>query len=378
MIDQTTLGGNMASLLRKTLVLAVLLSLLWAAALFAQEQPEPAGPGQQPTEGEKEDDGQEQPPSRGEQRRPKMPADVDFTPDVEYGKGGEKALKLDIIQPKEKPEKPMPVLVFIHGGGWRGGNKNAGARKLVPFARRGYFCATIDYRLSNEAKFPAQIEDCKCAIRFLRSKAKEYNLDPDRIGVWGSSAGGHLVALLGTSGGVKELEGKGGHEKFSSKVQAVCDWYGPADLVKIVEGGSHARAGNPVELLLGGPVEENKDKAKLASPVTHVDKDDPPFLIMHGDKDPLVPLSQSKLLNEKLKAVNVETELVVIEGAGHGGAKFLAPQINRKIADFFDKHLKRKAKGEKQEEPGKPAAPAPLAEPEQPEKEKEKPAGEGK
>jgi len=367
----------MSRLREKTLILAVLLSLFWVAAtLFAQEQPEPAGPKEEPKEGQKNDsDEQGQSPPRREQRRQRMPADVQFKPDVEYGKGGEKALKLDIIQPKKLPEEPMPVLIFIHGGGWRGGNKNAGARKLVPFARHGYFCATIDYRLSQETTFPAQIEDCKCAIRFLRSKAKEYKIDPDRIGVWGSSAGGHLVALLGTSGGVKELEGKGGHEKFSSNVQAVCDWYGPADLVKIVEGGSHARAGNPVELLLGGPVEENKEKAKLASPVTHVDKDDPPFLIMHGDKDPLVPVSQSKLLNEKLKTAGVETELVVIEDAGHGGAKFLAPQVNRKIADFFDKHLKKKAKTEEEK---KPDESAPPGESETPEKEEEKPAGENK
>lgn len=369
----------MLLLRRKTLVLAVLLSLLWVtAALFAQEQPEPAAPGQQPQEGEDKDD-EEQPPGRERQRRnPRVPPDLEVKRDIEYGKGGEKSLKLDIIQPKKKPEKPMPVLVFIHGGGWRGGNKNSGVRKLMPFARQGYFCATIDYRLSHEAKFPAQIEDCKCAIRFLRSKAKEYNLDADRIGVWGSSAGGHLVALLGTSGGVKELEGKGGHEEFSSAVQAVCDWYGPTDLVKIVEGGSHARAGNPVELLLGGPVAENEEKAKLASPVTHVDKNDPPFLIMHGDKDPLVPLSQSKLLSEKLKVAGVKTELVVIEGAGHGGFKFNAPEINRKIADFFDKHLKKKAKAEEEKKPDKSAPLAPPGESKTPEKEEEKPAGEGK
>ncbi len=369
----------MASLRRRALIFAVLLTLFWiAAALFAQEKPDPPKPGQQPQQGEKKDD-ENQPPKRERQRRgPRVPPDLEVKRDIEYGKGGEKSLKLDIIQPKKKPEKSMPVLVFIHGGGWRGGNKNGGVRKLMPFARQGYFCATIDYRLSNEAKFPAQIEDCKCAIRFLRSKAKEYNLDPDRIGVWGSSAGGHLVALLGTSGGVKELEGKGGHEKLSSKVQAVCDWYGPTDLVKIVEGGSHARAGNPVELLLGGPVEENKDKAKLASPVTHVDKNDPPFLIMHGDKDPLVPLSQSKLLDEKLKAAGVETELVVLEGAGHGGFKFNAPQINKKIAGFFDKHLKKKAKDKEEKKPDEPTPLAPPGESETPEKEEEKPAGEDK
>jgi acetyl esterase/lipase len=163
--------------------------------------------------------------------------EVEVLSDVEYGKGGDVSLKMRVLRPKTLPKQPMPVLVWIHGGGWEDGTpKESGDRHLMRFAQRGYLCATIDYRLSGKAIFPAQIEDCKCAIRFLRSQAKAYHLDPDRIGVWGESAGGHLAALLGTSGGVTELEGSGGHAEFSSRVQAVCDWYGPSDLVAAFVG----------------------------------------------------------------------------------------------------------------------------------------------
>jgi acetyl esterase/lipase len=140
---------------------------------------------------------------------------------------------MHIIRPKltSSVAKPMPVIVWIHGGAWIGGNKDSGIPLLLPFAKRGYLGASISYRFSKEAKFPAQIEDCKCAIRFLRAKAKEFNIDPERIGVWGASAGGHLSAMLGTAGDVKELEGSGGWEGFSSRVSAVCDWFGPSDLL---------------------------------------------------------------------------------------------------------------------------------------------------
>ncbi len=289
------------------------------------------------------------PPAVGQRALgPRIPADVELIRDVEFGKGGGRALKLDILRPKNPPEEPLPVVTFIHGGGWRGGKKGVGILRLLPLARRGYFCATIEYRLSGEAVFPAQIEDCKCAIRWLRAHAKEYNLDPDRIGVWGSSAGGHLVALLGTSGGVKELEGKGGWEKHSTRVQAVVDFFGPTDLLNIVEDAGknqfQGRTGfdsknNPVALLLGGPIEENKDKAAKASPITYVSKDDPPFLIVHGDRDALVPLGQSERLRDALKKVGVEAKLHVVKGAGHGLGR--VGDVGDMIVSFFDEHLRR-------------------------------------
>ncbi len=272
-----------------------------------------------------------------------VPPDVEILRDVPFGKGGERTLTMHIVRPKEKPEKPMPVIVWIHGGAWLGGSKDSGIPRLIPFARRGYFGASISYRFSQEAKFPAQIEDCKCAIRFLRAKAKEFHIDPERIGVWGESAGGHLAAMLGVTGDVKEFEGAGGWEGYSSKVHAVCDWFGPSDLLKMVhEPGPIDRksANSPEALLIGGPVLENKEKAIKASPVTFVTPDDPPFLIMHGDKDMVVPFSQSVYLFEALKKAGVEVTFVNLKGAGHGGKGFASPQVMQLVIAFFDRHLK--------------------------------------
>jgi acetyl esterase/lipase len=265
--------------------------------------------------------------------------------DVTYSKQGSDAQKLDIIRPRGPSDKPMPVLVYIHGGAWAGGDKKMGAMLLAPYARKGYFCVSINYRLVGEAIFPAQIEDCKCAIRYLRAHAKKYNIDPDRIGVWGSSAGGHLAALLGTAGDVEELEGKGGWNEFSSGVQAVCDWYGPSDLMRMGSKRYRGRAfrrrkaNAPESRLIGGTVDEKRDLARAASPVTHVSKDDPPFLIMHGTEDPLVPYEQSEILARALRKAGVPVELVPVEGAGHGGVKFFTADMRRKVAGFFDTHL---------------------------------------
>jgi acetyl esterase/lipase len=265
----------------------------------------------------------------------KAPDGVEWLKDVEYGRGGERPLKMHILRPAKTPREAMPVLVWIHGGGWQGGNKESGLGRLAPYAQRGYFCATIEYRLSGEAVFPAQIEDCKCAIRFLRSKAKAFHLDPERIGVWGSSAGGHLVALLGTSAYVKELEGKGGHPEFSSRVQAVCDFCGPTDLIRLA--GDSAGANSPVTKLLGGAPKEKKSLAELANPITHITKDAPPFLIVHGDKDTLVPLSQSEMLHDALKKTGVSVTLHVAKGQGHGLG---GEELQRVVRDFFDRTLR--------------------------------------
>jgi acetyl esterase/lipase len=258
---------------------------------------------------------------------------IELVRDVEYGKGGGRPLRMHLLRPKAPPNEPMPVLVWIHGGAWSAGSRDSGINRLVPYVQRGYFGASIEYRFSQETVFPAQIEDAKCAIRFLRAKAGEYNLDPERIGVWGSSAGGHLVALLGTSGHVKELEGKGGWAQYSSRVQAVCDYCGPADLIK---WGDEAHPAVPK--LLGAKVSQVKDKAALASPVTHIGKDLPPFLIVHGDKDATVPVSQSESLYAALKKAGADVTLHVVKGGGHG---FGSPEIDSMVATFFDKHLKR-------------------------------------
>jgi len=202
--------------------------------------------------------------------------------------------------------------------------------------------ASINYRLSGEAKFPAQIEDCKAAIRWLRANAAQYGLDASHFGVWGSSAGGHLAALLGTSGEVKKWDA-GERSDVSSRVQAVCDFFGPTDLAQfVVTPGyeSHAKADSPESKLLGGAVLENKDKAAAANPITYIDKDDPPFLIMHGEKDATVSPNQSQLLHDALQKAGVNSSLHFVAGARHGGPEFNDPKIVALVAAFFDQHLR--------------------------------------
>lgn len=272
-----------------------------------------------------------------------MPPGVKVVKDVEYVSGGGRSRSLDLYLP-EKAADPLPLVVWIHGGGWQGGDK-AGNRALSLMSA-GFATASINYRLSGEAIFPAQIEDCKAAIRFLRAHAAEYHIDPKRIGVFGSSAGGHLVALLGTSGDVAALEGKSGEAGVSSRVQAVCDWFGPTDLGKMDAqtgpGGrkTHDAPDSPESRLLGGPLQTKLEAAKAANPITYVSRDDPPFLIMHGDSDPLVPLPQSQMLDAALKAAGVESTLHVIAGGGHGRPGFDTPEVEAMIRDFFTKHLK--------------------------------------
>jgi len=268
---------------------------------------------------------------------------VDAHRDVEYVKrtNPDWTGLMDIYLPKgaaATDDKPRPVVVWVHGGAWQMGNKNrCPALVLVP---KGYAVVSINYRLSQVAPFPAQLHDCKAAIRFLRANAKKYNLDPKRIGVWGASAGGHLVSLLGTVAGDKALEADKtapAHARQDSRVQAVCNFFGPTDMLKLITEPSRDDPNNPVARLLGGPVKDKIELAKKASPTTHATKDDAPHLFMHGDRDNLVPLEQSELLNDALKKLGVETSLHVVKGAGHG---FGGAGVVRRVGAFFDEHLK--------------------------------------
>ena len=258
---------------------------------------------------------------------------------LEYVPGGHEWQKLDIYLPEQGTYTgPLPMVVWIHGGAWRAGSKE-NCRSRV-FLEDGYAAASINYRLSHHAMFPAQIEDCKAAIRYLRANAKKYNIDPDRIGVWGSSAGGHLVALLGTTGDVKDFD-TGSNLNISSKVQAVCDFFGPTDFTRMSDFESrmdHDAADSPESLLVGGPVQENKEACKRANPITYVSRNDPPILIVHGDKDPLVPHNQSELLYEALKRADVDVKFHTVKGGGHG---FRDVQVNRMVKEFFNRHLKK-------------------------------------
>ena len=207
---------------------------------------------------------------------------------------------------------------------------------------RGYAVASIGYRLSSQAKYPAQIEDCRAAIRWLRAHASDYGLDPARIGVWGASAGGHLAALLGTAAGERRFD-VGEHLDQSSAVQCVIDSFGPADLLHWGDPPLLAALDTPdtaVARLLGGRVRDHEELARLASPVAFVDRHSAPFLILHGQNDPIVPAQQSMVLDAALRRAGVESTLVLIPGGGHSGAVFAEARYLVQMVAFMDRHLR--------------------------------------
>ena len=261
---------------------------------------------------------------------------------IPYTEAGNSAQTLDLYLPANV-KSPTPLIIWIHGGGWKNGSKENCLPLRLGFTARGYAVASINYRLTGEAAFPSQIQDCKAAVRWLRAHAGEYNLNPDRFGAWGSSAGGHLVALLGTSSDIAAFD-TGENLKVSSRVQAVCDYYGPSDFTAEDAGPDiklHSSEDSPEAALLGGTPDKKPEVAKAASPVTHATPDDPPFLIVHGDQDRTVWLDQSCRMDSALRMAGVETELIILPGSGHGGPAFASKETINKVSAFFDRHLKQ-------------------------------------
>jgi acetyl esterase/lipase len=256
-----------------------------------------------------------------------------------YGTGGGQELKLDLARPKEGAG-PFPAVVCIHGGGWRAGSRF----NLVPFTKllagRGFVAVTVSYRLVPAARFPAQIEDCKAAVRWLRAHAKKYKIDPNRIGAVGFSAGGHLACLLGVADRRAGLEGKGGNGEQSSRVQAVVSFFGPTDLAALAS--SPKMEERVLVPLLGATYKEAPDLYRKASPVTYVSRDAPPFLFFHGTRDGVVPISQSESLAAKLRAAGVPARLVRREGAGHGWFGQKRTATLEQAASFFEEKLARR------------------------------------
>lgn len=261
---------------------------------------------------------------------------------VVYGHAGRKSLVMDICFPATN-SAPRPVVVNMHGGAWTAGIKSVGTSWLAApeLLRRGYVFASIYYRLAPHHKFPAPLEDAKCAVRFLRAHAAEYNLDPNRIVAMGSSAGGHLAALLGTTDASAGFDIGGGWTNESSRVQAVVDMFGHADLAYAVERKEGVR-------LLAKTVFGTRSDTNILrrfSPVTYVTPDDPPMLLIHGEHDILVPLKQSELMKAALEEKGVRNELIVVKHAGHclfaaGGKP--APsgrELGKRIADFVDQAI---------------------------------------
>lgn len=264
---------------------------------------------------------------------------------VEFARPGGRILRLDIVCSQGEPEAPRPAAIWIHGGGWWAGTHVGGLEEwCCPLlAAHGYVAVTIDYRLSGEAPFPAQIHDIKAAIRWLRANTEEYGVDPDHIGVWGSSSGGHLAALAGLTGDLPELEGDVGPAGYSSRVRAIAAACPGTDFLRL--GGEMKPA---VTDLVGGTLEGKEDVLRLASPLYHVHPASPPFLIAHGTIDETVPFEQGRRLHEALVAAGTESELVPLEGLYHnwttrvdapgyaGGIHAFGPMALR----FFEKHLR--------------------------------------
>lgn len=273
--------------------------------------------------------------------KPEVPPGVELLRDVEFGRGGERVLKMNLLLPKAR-SGPAPCLLFLHGGAWLMGDRNTEFarpemfRALCSLVVQGFVCALGEYRLSHEALFPAQVQDCKCAVRFLRAHAEAYGIDAARVATWGASAGAHLAALLGTSGGVAELEGDGGWAGFSSRVQAVVTWFAPTDFTRM--GGTHDDPDSPEARLIGGPVQQNREKAARASPITYITAECPPFFIAHGAEDAVVPASQSELLHAALRKAGVESDLCIVPGKGH---EYLGDEAAARTQAFLEGNLRR-------------------------------------
>ncbi|MDG2014222.1 MAG: alpha/beta hydrolase [Pirellulaceae bacterium] len=264
---------------------------------------------------------------------------------LDYVEGGHERHQLDLYIPRSPGRsKKFPLIIWVHGGGWRQGSKDRFSH-LDLLLDNGFAVACINYRLSRHAVFPAQIHDCKAAVRFLRKNSERFGLDAKKFGAWGSSAGGHLVALLGTSGDVLELEGELGNLDVSSRVQAVCDWFGPTDFLEMNRQAGkdgkidHDAANSPESLLVGAPIQSVPQKTGRINPIHYVSTDDPPFLIMHGERDYLVPHQQSEMLNAALRQFGVPATFILVRGAGHG---FTQQRDHRRAIEFFSEQLLEK------------------------------------
>jgi acetyl esterase/lipase len=297
------------------------------------------------------------------QARGDMPETVELVPDVVYATAPDRAgheleLTLDAAFPRQSGDRPLPAVIFIHGGGFRGGRKEAGrtlitalaeggyfsvggfrgGRKetgrglILLLAQGGYFSVSINYRLSGQAPFPAAVHDSKAAIRFLRANAEELGIDPGRIGVWGHSAGATLASIIAVSGNDQALEGEAEPAGVTSDVQCLVELSGPIDFMRF----ERPEATGPLQAWLGEDPETFERNARAATPLSYVDEHDPPTMIVHGTEDRLVPVEQGRLFAEALEAAGVTVVYVPVEGGGHG---ISAPVVYRRVTAFFDEHL---------------------------------------
>jgi acetyl esterase/lipase len=259
--------------------------------------------------------------------------------DIPYAKVDAVTLALDLHLPKGKARAPL--IVWVHGGAWRSGSKKD--MPLGKLVEDGYAVASVDYRLSTQAKFPAQIHDLKAAIRFFRGQGSKWQLPTGKILIAGDSAGGHLAALVGVSNGHKELEGEVGNDRAqNSDVQGIISFYGGANLTTILKQSTpHGLSVRvpALDLLLGGQPEDVPGLARLASPVFHVDKRDPPLLLLHGDQDAQMPVNQALELFSAYKKAKASAQLEIVPGAGHGGPMFYDDERLSIVRKFLKRHF---------------------------------------
>lgn len=273
------------------------------------------------------------------QKDPPVPDTVKFEKGIEYTNPDNQHLQLNMARPTGG-DGPLPCVLFIHGGGFRAGNRDGYNAQIIRVAEKGYVAVTVSYRLAPKYPFPAAIHDTKAAVRWLRANAKQYNIDPNNIGVTGASAGGTLAQMLGVTADVKEFEGDGGNAKESSAVKCVVNVYGANDFTKSY--GKSVDAHEVLPLYLGGNLEKARPAHVRSSPLYWVTPNAVPTLCIHGTEDKYVHFEQAEMLVEKLKAASVEVELLKLEGAGHGFKGKDTETAEKAMIAYFDKHLKKK------------------------------------
>jgi acetyl esterase/lipase len=270
-------------------------------------------------------------------RTTRATAEIVFEKDIEYSNPDNQHLQVDLARPNG--EGPFPAVICIHGGGFRAGNRQSYDGLIKKLAQNGYVAITVEYRLAPKYPFPAAIYDVKAAVRWLRANAAKYHVDPDRIGVTGGSAGGHLAQFLGVTAGVKEFEGDGGNADQSSRVACVVNFYGPSDFTKSY--GKSVDAAEVLPLFFGGNLEKERQKHIQGSPLYWVTPDAAPTLCVHGTKDQYVAFEQAEWIVDRLKAAGVEAELLPMVGSMHGFKGDVEEKAEEAMIAFFDKHLKK-------------------------------------
>lgn len=257
---------------------------------------------------------------------------------IVFGKGGDLDLELDLAMPAEG-KGPFPAIVCIHGGGWKSGHRAELAPLIELFAKHRFVAVTVSYQFAPKHPFPAQVEDCKAAVRWLRANAEKYRVNPDKIGAVGFSAGGHLACMLGAANAKDGLEGNGGNPNHSSKIHAVVSFFGPTDLTEktwnsLIENAFFVG-------FLGGKFEDRKEAYRKASPIVYCNRECPPFLFFHGTNDPLVDIVHSQRMSKKLRELGVSAELVTMEGDGHGWGGEKRTRTIQQTVRFFEEKLQK-------------------------------------